>query len=73
MPSFARREIVAGGEVGLYHCVSRCVRRAFLCGRDPLSGKNYDYRKNWIRDRLKMLSEIFALDVCGYSVMSNHI
>ena len=49
MPAYPRHEIVAAGEVGIYHCIARCVRRAFLCGDDPLTGKNHDHRKEWIR------------------------
>ena len=73
MPSYARKEIVPDGEVGVYHCVNRCVRRAWLCGDDPVSGRSYQHRKDWIRDRLEELAGSFAVDVCGFSVMSNHI
>ena len=71
MPAYARREIVATDHIGVYHCIARCVRRAFLCGDDPVSGKNHDHRKGWIRDRLRALASVFAIEVCGYSVMSN--
>ena len=37
-----RAEVVVADEVGVYHCVQRGVRRAFLCGVDPLSDKSYD-------------------------------
>jgi hypothetical protein len=73
MPSFARREIVDQDQVGVYHCVARCVRRAFLCGADPLSGKSFEHRKDWVQQRLEELAALFAVDICGFAVLSNHL
>jgi putative transposase len=55
-----------------YHLVSRCVQRAFLCGFDPVTGKDYSHRKSWIIERLHFLVQYFAVDLYGYSIMSNH-
>lgn len=70
--TIARKDIVAEGVERAYHCTIRCVRRSFLCGFDRLTGKNYDHRKKWIRERLILLSQLFAVEVLGYSIMSDH-
>jgi REP element-mobilizing transposase RayT len=71
--TIARSDIVNESTPGVYHCVARCVRRAFLCGQDPYSGRNYEHRKAWVRDRLRALAESFGLDVFAYAVMGNHL
>jgi len=68
----ARGVLVDVGVTPYYHYISRCVRRAFLCGEDPLSGRNFDHRKLWLVERVKVLSRIFAIDICAYAAMSNH-
>ena len=67
-----RTQLVSLEETPYYHCIYRCVRRAFLCGDDHYSGNNFDHRKPWVVERLKVLSDIFAIDIAAYAVMSNH-
>ena len=73
MPSCPRNEIVRPDEVALYHCWNRCVRRAFLCGRDKLTGIDYEYRRDWIRDFEESLATLFAIEVGFHAEMSNHL
>ena len=73
MARTVRAEVIDESQVGVYHCVNRCVRRAFLCGRDPLTGQCFDHRKAAIQRRLELLAGQFGIDVLGFSVMSNHV
>ncbi len=68
----ARKEQVCLEATPYYHCICRCVRRAFLCGEDKHSGQNFDHRKQWVVDKITYLSTIFSIDICAYAVMSNH-
>ena len=73
MARLARKEMIDPSEVQVVHTISRCVRRAFLCGEDPVSGGSYEHRRQWIRDRLEFLASIFGVDCLTYTLMSNHI
>jgi REP element-mobilizing transposase RayT len=68
----ARRELISLESTPYYHCVSRCVRRAFLCGEDYYSQQNFDHRRQWILDRLKQLADVFAIKIAAFAIMSNH-
>ncbi len=67
-----RFEQVSVEDTPFYHCMVRCVRRAFLCGDDYETGENFDHRKQWLVSRLRFLSYVYAIDICAYAVMSNH-
>ena len=67
-----RSQLVSVDTTPYYHCIARCVRRAFLCGNDCYSGKCFDHRKPWLVERLAFLAEIIAIDIAAYAVMSNH-
>jgi len=65
--TMARKSLVDSSVTSFYHCISRCVRRAFLCG------EGHEDRKQWVEDRLRKLAGIFAIDVCAYAVLDNHL
>lgn len=67
-----RKQLISLDATPYYHCVSRCVRRAYLCGKDPVSGKNYEHRREWLEDRMLYLAKYFCVQIAAYAVMSNH-
>ena len=70
--TYPRSELVDRENGGFYHLFNRCVRQAWLCGEDPYTGENFDHRRGWIERRLLALTDVFAIDVYAYAVMSNH-
>lgn len=68
-----RSRLVPPDAEGCYHCIQRCVRRAFLCGVDRYTGCSFEHRKAWIEDRLRHLSECFAIAIHAYAIMENHL
>ncbi|OBT09397.1 transposase [Vibrio sp. UCD-FRSSP16_10] len=68
-----RRTQISIEDTPYYHCCSRVVRRAYLCGNDPFSGNNYDHRRTWVESLLIKLKSVFAIDIAAFAVMSNHL
>ena len=67
-----RRHQISLEHTPYYHCTTRCVRRAFLCGNDRYTGRNFDHRKQWLENRMIKLSDVFGIDLLAYAIMSNH-
>lgn len=68
----ARRQLISVDATSYYHCVSRCVRRSFLCGEDELTNISYEHRRGWIEQKIYALTQVYCIDVCAYAIMSNH-
>ncbi|RVU37071.1 hypothetical protein EOE67_12230 [Rheinheimera riviphila] len=61
---------IALSETPLYHLAYRCLRRSFLC--NGIDGFNFRHRREWIAERFRLLTTMFAIDVASYAVMMNH-
>ncbi len=68
-----RSEQFQADEVCIVHAIQRCVRKAFLAGRDERTGVDYSFRREWIRRRMEALASVFGIDVLTYAIMSNHL
>ena len=44
-----------------------------MCGVDHYTGQSYEHRRDWVESRLLELAAVFAIDICAYVVMSNHL
>ncbi|MDP6718470.1 MAG: hypothetical protein QGF59_07480, partial [Pirellulaceae bacterium] len=73
MPAKPRSKVFDPDHVGVYHCWNRLVRRRHLFGWDALTGKNFSYRKDWVRDRFRQLAGVMAIDVLDYAILDNHL
>ncbi len=69
---YPRNILVPPDAPSIVHCVSRCVRRAFLCGEDELTGRSFEHRRAWLEERILALPQSFAVAVHAYAVMHNH-
>ena len=69
----ARRQLVDPTQAQFFHLISRCVRRSWLCGRDPYNCTDFEHRKAWLRNRILELADIFATGIYAFAVMSNHV
>jgi len=72
MARLARTELFAHDEIAIVHVMNRVVRRCFLMGSDPVSGKNFDHRKAWIEAMIERFAAQFGIDLLGFAVLSNH-
>ncbi|MCC9600515.1 hypothetical protein LOC67_08075 [Stieleria sp. JC731] len=72
MARLARCEIIDSSEPTVVHVINRTVRRCFLLGDDPISGQNFDHRKQWIEDLLERFAGLFGIELLCYSILSNH-
>ena len=72
MPRCSRSESVDPLSPQFVHVWNRCVRRAFLCGRDRYSGKSFEHRRVWAQKRIEHLASCFGIDVITFAIMSNH-
>ncbi|MEJ6079549.1 hypothetical protein MT391_13580 [Vibrio sp. 1-Bac 57] len=48
----SRQSQVSLSDTPYYHCISRCVRRAYLCGEDKYTEKSFEHRRQWVVERM---------------------
>lgn len=61
-----RSSLVCTDLTRYYHCITRCVRQAFLLQEGKTD------RKKWLEDRMKEVAEVYAVSVASYAILDNH-
>ena len=69
MARLARAEVFDPSEIAIVHVMNRVDRRSFLFGAGPISGKNFDHRKVWIEDQLRLQAACFGIDLLDFALM----
>jgi len=68
----ARKTLVERAHAASYHCVDRCVPRAWLCGFDDYLQRSFEHRRWWVERRIFEVGNIFVCGIDAYALMSNH-
>ena len=71
MPTPRRHQFDSSKPVWI-HAISRCVRRAFLCGENA-DGRSVEHRKIWTEQRLRLLAREAACEAAGFMIKTNHL
>ncbi len=67
-----RSDTISPTKIQLLHVFCRLVQRGFFMGTDSVSGINYDHRRDWLLDRIKLLAQVYCIDVITIAIMHNH-
>jgi len=68
-----RGSLIKPDEITIVHTVAKTVRNLFLLGGDLATQTHNAHRKDWILDIMEFQSSLMAIDLLGFSLMSNHI
>ena len=72
MVAFPRKDVVREGEVGIYHVWSRCAQQWHLMGQEEEWRIDFGHRRQWLESLLRYHSQVFAVDLANFSILSNH-
>ena len=68
-----RREKMNPLAIETHHIWSRCVRGAFLLGKDPVTGEDVSHRRAMLEGLIEYQASVFAVDWGTDHCLSNHL
>jgi hypothetical protein len=65
--------LIKPDQITIVHAVAKTARNLFLLGEDLVTKTHNSHRKDWILDILEFQSSLMAIDLLGFSLLSNHV
>lgn len=68
MARIPRKELVASGQVSVFHTVNHCLPTAQLAGSERKTGRSLEHRREFLMERIRLQSTLLSVEVLAFAV-----